>query len=119
MEYAMDFKTFFICVFFSLLLMALFVFINIPYYKVTHGEKAMRIALRAIMLNSAAIVIGWSPVVFLWPQFSYKFLLPFVCALGALGCVGSRFIYHEIIPESLAQSLIEIVERKAKEKDEG
>jgi hypothetical protein len=35
--------------------------------------------------------------------------------IGALGCVGSRFLYHEIIPEELAKKLLELIQEKAKE----
>jgi hypothetical protein len=50
--------------------------------------------------------------------FSKKFLMPFACVIGALGCVGSRFIYHEIIPDELAKRIIEVIERrKSEEKD--
>jgi hypothetical protein len=106
------FKIYFICTLFSAALMALFVFINLPYYKSCYGGKTTPIVLRTLLLNTAAICIGWAPVVYLWPSFSLKFLLPFACILGALGCVGSRFIYNEILPEELARRLIELIEQK-------
>jgi hypothetical protein len=112
----MHYKQFFICVAFSFILMVLFVLINLPYYRITYGDKAIRIILRTILLNTLAIIIAWIPVVYFWPDFSFRILLPFICAIGGLGCVGSRFIYHEIVPETLAKSIIEIVERNVKEK---
>ncbi|MCU7495490.1 MAG: hypothetical protein HF314_17840 [Ignavibacteria bacterium] len=116
----MDVKTYLICVAFTVALMVLFVFINFPYYRITYGSRAGRIAIRTILLNTLAIFIGWAPVVYFWAEFSLKYLLPFACTLGALGCVGSRFLYTEIIPEELAKTMLEIIERRAgasKEKD--
>ena len=112
----MHVKTLSICILFSLLLMILFVLINYPYYKITHGDNVRRILARTILLNSIAIIVGWLPAVYFWPEFSLKFLLPFTCAVAAFACVGSRFIYQEIVPENLAKSIIEIIERNAKEK---
>jgi hypothetical protein len=112
----MNFKELFICVAFSFFLMVLFILINLPYYRITYGDKAIRIVMRTILLNSLAIVISWIPVVHFWPEFSLRILLPFICTIGGLGCVGSRFIYHEIVPETLAKSILETVERNAKEK---
>ncbi|MGE5402218.1 MAG: hypothetical protein ACM3S2_17605 [Ignavibacteriales bacterium] len=108
----MDIKTYLICVAFTVVLMILFVFINFPYYKITYGTRARRIVTRTIFLNALAILIGWAPVVYFWPEFSLKYLLPFACTLGALGCVGSRFLYTEIIPDELAKTMIELIERK-------
>ncbi|MDG5816071.1 hypothetical protein QA601_13340 [Chitinispirillales bacterium ANBcel5] len=105
-----------ICVSVSIVLMVLFVFINHPYYKLTYGQKASRIITRTLLLNSAALLIGWAPVVHFWPTFSLRYLLPFASIIGALGCVGSRFIYHELIPEELARRLLELVEEKSKER---
>lgn len=109
----MDLRIYLICVAFTVALMVLFVFINFPYYRITYGSKAGRIATRTIFLNTLAIFIGWAPVVYFWPEFSLKYLLPFACTLGALGCVGSRFLYTEIIPEELAKTMLEIIERRA------
>jgi hypothetical protein len=108
-----DLKIYGLCVLFSSALMLLFVFVNYPYYKNSYGNKTRTIVYRTVLLNLCAILIGWVPVVHFWPQFSFKFLLPFACIAGALGCVGSRFIYHEIIPEELAKRLVEIIESKS------
>lgn len=113
----MDLRTYLLCILFSIILMVLFVLINYPYYKNSYGIRTNGIILRTVLLNCMAILIGWAPVVHFWPEFSLKFLLPFTCIIGALGCVGSRFIYHEIVPEELAKRLIEIIEKKAVEKD--
>lgn len=112
----MDIKTYLTCVAFTVALMILFVFINFPYYKITYGTKSRQIVLRTIILNTLAILIGWAPVVYFWAEFSLKYLLPFACTLGALGCVGSRFLYTEIIPEELAKTIIEIIERRSSSK---
>ncbi|MCU7500477.1 MAG: hypothetical protein HF300_13505 [Ignavibacteria bacterium] len=109
----MEIRIYLICVAFTTALMVLFVFINFPYYKITYGIRAGKIAIRTVFLNTLAIFIGWAPVVYFWPEFSLKYLLPFACTLGALGCVGSRFLYTEIIPEELAKTMLEIIERKA------
>ncbi|MGE5681340.1 MAG: hypothetical protein ACM34K_10725 [Bacillota bacterium] len=109
----MDIKTYLICAAFTAALMVLFVFINFPYYKITYGAKAKKIVVRTILLNTLAILIGWAPVVYFWAEFSLKYLLPFACTLGALGCVGSRFLYTEIIPEELAKTILEIIERRS------
>ncbi|MBM3241524.1 hypothetical protein FJZ31_35020 [Candidatus Poribacteria bacterium] len=111
----MNFKVYLECVAFSVGLMALFVLINFPYYKMSYGEKTKQTILRTIILNCVAILIGWGPVVYYWSNFSLKFLLPAACILGALGCVGSRFIYHEILPKELAETMIELLERKIRE----
>jgi hypothetical protein len=111
----MNYQHLIICIGFSVVLMVLFVLINFPYYKLTYGEKTNKTVIRTVLLNSLAIIISWLPVMYFWPEFSYTILLPFVCVVAGLGCVGSRFIYHEIIPETLAKSIIEIVERKSKE----
>ena len=108
-------KVFLLCTAVSIVLMVLFVLINYPYYKITYGEKANSIIVRTLGLNSAAIFIGWAPVVYFWPGFSLKYLLPFASIIGALGCVGSRFIYHELIPEELARKLLEMVEKRSGE----
>jgi hypothetical protein len=110
----MHIGTFLICSGITIVLMVLFVFINFPYYRMTYGERAHSIVLRTILLNATAILIAWGPMVYFWPTFSLKYMLPFACVLGALGCVGSRFIYHEIVPEELAKKMIEIVERQEK-----
>jgi hypothetical protein len=111
----MDIKVYSICVFFTEALMILFVFINFPYYKISYGRKAKKIMTRTIVLNTLALLIGWGPAVYFWPEFSQKYLLPAACILGALGCVGSRFIYQEIIPDELAETIIDLIERKKKE----
>jgi len=105
-------RTYGICLIFSEFLMVLFVAINFPYYKVSYGEKATSIVIRTLLLNTIAIAVAWVPVVYYWPLFSKKFLLPFTCIIGALGSVGSRFIYHEIIPDELAKRILEVIERK-------
>jgi len=107
-------KVYLLCIGFSIVLMVLFILINYPYYQTSYGKRTKEIVLRTVVLNSLAIFVGWAPVVYLWPTFSYKFLLPFTCILGALGCVGSRFIYHEIVPEELAKRLIELIEQNNK-----
>ncbi|MCU7491822.1 MAG: hypothetical protein HF312_19720 [Ignavibacteria bacterium] len=109
----MEIRIYLICVAFTTALMVLFVFINFPYYKITYGIRAGKIAIRTVFLNTLAIFIGWAPVVYFWPEFSLKYLLPFACTLGALGCVGSRFLYTKIIPEELAKTMLEIIERKS------
>jgi hypothetical protein len=114
----MDFKIYLECVAFSVGLMVLFVLINFPYYKMSYGEKTKQTVIRTIILNFIAILIGWGPVVYFWANFSLKFLLPTTCILGALGCVGSRFIYHEIIPKELAKTMIELLDRKMREERE-
>ena len=108
--------TFLICVSVSVALMLLFLMINFPYYRLTYGKRASRIVFRTFLLNSAAIVLGWAPVVYFWPVFSLRYLLPFASIIGALGCVGSRFIYHELIPEELARSLLDLLESRFREK---
>src|ERR1700737_3364462 len=107
----MNLKVFSICVIFSVALMILFILINYPYYDMSYGAKAKGIILRTLSLNIMAIAIGWIPVVYFWPGFSQKYLLPAACAVGALGCVGSRFIYHEIVPEELGKTLLQLLER--------
>jgi hypothetical protein len=107
-----NFKTFFLCISFSIALMVLFVLINSSYYKLCYGSQARRIITRTILLNTLAIVIAWLPVVYFWQEFSMKILLPFACIVGGLGCVGSRFLYHEIVPEELAKKLVEMIEKK-------
>jgi hypothetical protein len=91
--------------------MSLFILINYPYYSITYGKNTNKIIVRTFLLNSVAILIGWFPVVFYWPNFSQKFLLPAICVIGALGCVGSRFLYQELIPEELAKVLIEYIDK--------
>ena len=92
--------------------MVLFVSINASYYRLCYGEKARKIIVRTLILNTIAIVIAWIPVVYFWQEFSMKILLPFACIVGGLGCVGSRFLYHEIVPEELAKKLIEMMEKR-------
>ncbi len=113
----MDYGVYSLSVSFSTALMVLFVFINYPYYKLSHGDKAQQIVIRTILLNSLAILIGWGPAVYFWPNASQKFLLPAAAILGALGCVGSRFIYPEIVPRELAKAMIELMERKIQERE--
>ena len=108
----MDFQVFLICVSFSIVLMLLFVLINYPYYSLSYGSRSRSIILRTVLLNTAAIAVGWIPAVNFWPDFSKTVLLPAVCAIGTLSCVGSRFIYHEIVPEELGKTLLRIIERK-------
>ena len=114
----MNLKVFSICVIFSVALMILFILINYPYYRMSYGAKAKGIILRTVSLNILAICIGWTPVVYFWPGFSIKYLLPAACVIGALGCVGSRFIYHEIVPEELGKTLLQLLERKRSEEKE-
>jgi CDP-diglyceride synthetase len=114
----MDLKVFSTCVAFSVALMILFILINYPYYKMSYGAKARGVILRTVLLNILAICIGWTPVVYFWPDFSKSYLLPAACVVGALGCVGSRFIYHEIVPEELGKTLLQLLERKRNEQKE-
>lgn len=109
----MDYQIYFYCIALSIVLMILFVLINFPYYRISYGAQSKSIVFRTVLLNSLAIVIGWGPVVAFWPDVSLKVLFPVTGIVGALGCVGSRFIYTEIIPRELAESMIEIIERKA------
>ncbi|MGE5445073.1 MAG: hypothetical protein ACM3SR_10810 [Ignavibacteriales bacterium] len=111
----MNLKVFSICVIFSVALMVLFILINYAYYKMSYGAKAKGIILRTVLLNILAICIGWTPVVYFWPAFSIKYMLPAACVIGALGCVGSRFIYHEIVPEELGKTLLQLLERRRSE----
>lgn len=97
--------------------MVLFVLINYPYYKMSYGERAFRIVIRTILLNTLAILIGWGPVVFFWPEVSLKYLLPLASIIGALGCVGSRFIYPEIVPKELAKTLMQFLDKKRRDND--
>jgi hypothetical protein len=108
----MNWPTFLTCVLFSIALMVLFILINYPYYKMSYGPRAPIIIRRTILLNSLAIAIGWGPTVYFWPDFSRRYLLPAACIIGSLGCVSSRFIYHEIVPEELGRTLLELLERK-------
>ncbi len=104
-----------VCSGLSIILMVLFVLINLPYYQTIYGNKTRKIVLRTIILNCLAIFVGWLPVVYLWPEFSKKFLLPSAGILGALGSVGSRFIYQQIVPDELAKKIAEIIARKTDE----
>ena len=40
-------------------------------------------------------------------------LIGLSAALGAIGGVGSRFIYPEIVPDELAKALLRVIEREA------
>ncbi|UCH85038.1 MAG: hypothetical protein JSW50_04940 [Candidatus Latescibacterota bacterium] len=110
----MDIKLFFLCFGVSTVLMLIFVAINYPYYRMAYGDRTKAILTRTILLNTLAIAIGWAPVVVLWPEFSKKFALPCASALGAIGGVGSRFIYPEIVPEELAKALVKLIERESR-----
>ncbi|MBI4911267.1 MAG: hypothetical protein HY823_00880 [Acidobacteria bacterium] len=111
----MDLAVYGTCFAFSEALMVLFVLVNYPYYKICYGSRIRSVLVRTVFLNSLAILVGWAPVVYFWPGFSQKYLLPLACVVGALGCVGSRFIYQEIIPEALAGRLVEFMERRSRE----
>jgi hypothetical protein len=113
---SLNFKTFFVCISFSIALMVLFVLINSSYYKLCYGAKARTIITRTILLNTLAIVIAWLPMVYFWQEFSMKILLPVACIVGGLGCVGSRFLYHEIVPDELAKKLVEFMEKRVETK---
>ena len=108
-----NFRVYAICSFFSIVLMILFVFINYPYYKSISGGQTKITILKTLLLNATAILIAWGPVVYLWSDFSIKFLLPFACIIGAFGCIGSRFIYPEIVPDALAKKIIEYIEKQS------
>ncbi len=94
--------------------MLIFVAINYPYYRMAYGHRTRAILTRTIVLNTLAIAIGWAPLVVLWPEFSRKFALPAAAALGAIGGVGSRFIYPEIVPEELAKALVRLIDKESK-----
>ena len=110
----MDIKLFLLCFGVSTVLMLIFVAINYPYYRMAYGDRTKVILTRTILLNTLAIAIGWAPLVVLWPEFSKKIALPLASALGALGGVGSRFIYPEIIPEELARTLVQLIEQQSR-----
>jgi hypothetical protein len=93
--------------------MLIFLAINYPYYKMAYGARTKSILTRTILLNMLAIAIGWAPLVVLWPEFAKKYALPCAAALGAIGGVGSRFIYPEIVPDELAKALLRVIEREA------
>ena len=115
----MNFKAYFVCIGPSIVLMILFVFINISYYQIMYGVKTRDFLIRTISLNILAILVGWFPVLYFWPDFSVKYLMPTSCVFGALACVGSRFIYSEIVPEQLAEQIVKLIRDKAgKENDE-
>ncbi len=120
LSHGFDSKSYLICSLFSIVLMILFVFVNYTYYKNISGNRVTKTLVRTISINTVAILIGWGPVTYLWPKFSITILLPFVCLIGAIGCVGSRFVYPEIVPEALAQKITEHIEAKlvSKEKRE-
>jgi len=107
-----DIKVYSICVGLSFVLMFLFVLINYPYYKITYGDLAIKIAIRAISLNLLAIAVGWGPLVYFWPKAALTVILPAGCVIGAIACVGSRFVYTEIVPEALVKAMVENIEKK-------
>jgi len=82
-----------------------------------YGKKIKVFLIRTISLNILAILIGWFPVVFFWPELSLKYLMPASCVFGAIACVGSRFIYSEIIPDQLAEQILKIIKEKAHKDD--
>ncbi|MEJ2719631.1 MAG: hypothetical protein P8181_00640 [bacterium] len=110
----MDVNRFLLCFSVSTLLMLIFVAINYQYYRMAYGDRTRAIVTRTILLNTLAIAIGWAPLVALWPEFSKKFALPAASALGAIGCVGSRFIYPQIVPEELARSVVQLIEKEVR-----
>lgn len=84
-----------------------------------YGGKARNFLIRTISLNTLAILIGWFPVLYFWPDFSVKYLMTTSCVFSALACVGSRFIYSEIVPEQLAEQIVKLIQEKVqKESDE-
>lgn len=109
------YKTFIICFSPSFLLMLIFVLVNLPYYKRVYGSKLVSNLIRTILLNTVAIIIGWFPVVYLWSKFSIQFLLPASCIFGAIAVVGSRFIYHEFVPENLVKELLIELKKESSE----
>ena len=115
----MNLRAYCVCIGPSIVLMILFVFINISYYQIMYGVKTRNFLTRTISLNTLAILIGWFPVLYFWPDFSVKYLMPTSYVFGALACVGSRFIYSEIVPEQLAEQIVKLIREKAqKESDE-
>ncbi|KMQ50146.1 hypothetical protein CHISP_2916 [Chitinispirillum alkaliphilum] len=111
-SHGFDLNSYLICCLFSIVLMVLFVLVNYNYYQNISGGQVKKTLIRTIALNTVAIMVGWGPVAYLWPRFSLTVLLPVIGVVGALGCVGSRFIYPEIVPEALAQKLTEYIEKK-------
>ncbi len=114
----MDLSSYFICILPSIALMVLFVFINLSYYQIMYGKKIKAFLIRTIFLNTLAILIGWFPVVYFWADFSVKYLLPGSCIFGALGCVGSRFIYSEVVPAQLAEQVAKLIREKVEKESE-
>ena len=110
----MNITLFLLCFGVSTVLMLIFVAINYHYYSMAYGDRTRAIVTRTVLLNTLAIAVGWAPLVVLWPEFSKNYVLPFASALGALGGVGSRFIYPEIIPEELAKTLVRLIERESR-----
>jgi hypothetical protein len=113
-----DFNVYAVCVGLSVVLMCLFVLINYPYYKITYGSQSIHIVTRAIFLNILAIAVGWGPVVYFWPEAALTVILPAGCVIGAFACVGSRFVYTEIVPEALVKAIVENIEKKVANKDD-
>jgi hypothetical protein len=113
MDVHLHVKLFLLCFGVSTVLMLIFVAINYPYYKMVYGVRTKSILTRTVLLNTLAIAIGWAPLVVLWPEFSRKYALPCAAALGAIGGVGSRFVYPEIVPDELAKALVRLMEREA------
>ena len=110
----LDVKLFFLCFGVSTVLILIFVAINYPYYRMAYGARTRGILTRTVLLNMLAIAIGWAPLVVLWPEFAMKYALPCAAALGAIGGVGSRFIYPEIVPDELAKALVRLIERESR-----
>lgn len=113
----MDLNSYFICILPSIALMVLFVFINLSYYQIMYGKKIKAFLIRTIFLNTLAILIGWFPVVYFWADFSVKYLLSGSCIFGALGCVGSRFIYSEVVPAQLAEQVAKLIREKVEKEN--
>ena len=113
----MNVGLFLLCFGVSTALMLIFVAINYPYYQMSYGDRTKAILTRTVLLNTLAIAIGWAPMVILWPEFSKKFVLPAASILGALGGLGSRFIYPEIIPQALAKTLVRLMEEKSRDRN--
>jgi len=113
-----DLKVYAVCVGLSAVLMCLFVLINYPYYKITYGSQSIPIVIRAIILNIVAIAVGWSPTVYFWPNAALTVILPAGCVIGAFACVGSRFVYTEIVPEALVKAIVDKIEKDVAKKDD-
>tara|TARA_B100000315_G_C14329418_1_gene474576 strand:- start:215 stop:565 length:351 start_codon:yes stop_codon:yes gene_type:complete len=111
-----DLKSYLICIGPSIALMMLFVSVNISYYQVMYGKKMYRYLARTVLLNTLAILIGWFPMVLFWTELAVKTVMPISCIFGAIACVGSRFIYTEIIPSQLAEQIVKLIKRDIEKK---